>query len=90
MQNATGTRQLLRHDGHFVTRRLDGIHVTVQRIRAGAYAVTVYQRTLRVDDLCRSWPTEQAAFTDAADITGWLRAGFTVADIVATRAAVAA
>lgn len=76
----------LAHDGQSMSRTIGRINVTVQRITATAYQVTVYQgQTLRIDDLCRSWPTEQAAFTDAADITGWLRAGATPADIVATR-----
>lgn len=39
-----------------------GITVAVQCIRYdAAYQVTVYQRTLRLDDLCGSFETEQAA-----------------------------
>ncbi len=43
-----------------------GVTVAVQCIRYdAAYQVTVYQRTLRLDDLCGSYPTEQEACAGA-------------------------
>ena len=39
--------------------------IRVQYVRAGAYAVTVYQGPTRVDELCSSYPTEHLARTVA-------------------------
>lgn len=42
-----------------------GTTITVQYVRPGAYTVTTYQRTLRVEDQCGSYTTEAEARTVA-------------------------
>lgn len=43
----------------FTTSR--GVSITLQWVREGVYSVTVYNGSLRLDDLCASYPTEEVA-----------------------------
>ncbi|GGM27745.1 hypothetical protein GCM10011608_10700 [Micromonospora sonchi] len=47
--------------GDAITYRAGRATITLQYVRAGAYTVTVYQGTLRVEDNCGSYPTEGEA-----------------------------
>ncbi len=46
--------------------RVGRIVITLQWVREGAYSVTGYQGTLRLERYCKSWPTD-------AEARGWAR-----------------
>jgi len=58
--------QELRFTGDQLEYRVGRITITLQWVREGAYNVTGYQGTLRLERLCKSWPTEDEA-------RGWAR-----------------
>lgn len=64
MSNSTGTRNTkpLNHIGDQITVTIGRITITLQWVREGAYTVTTYQGgTLRIEEHCKSWPTEDHA-----------------------------
>ncbi|MGS2615148.1 hypothetical protein ACVCAH_11575 [Micromonospora sp. LZ34] len=51
----------LLNPGDVIDHQVGRVRITVQYVRDGAYTVTVYQGTLRVDDNCGSYTTEAEA-----------------------------
>ncbi len=62
-------------DGELVTAMYGRIRVSLQKVRVGAYQVTVYQgETLRLEDLCGSYEDESTARTVARGYAAMFKA----------------
>lgn len=56
-----GTKPSLSNPGDAIEHQIGRVVIRLQFVREGAYTVTVEQGTLRVEDNCGSYPTEDEA-----------------------------